>query len=302
MLYAFATCRTHGLISQLGERFVAEGELQGVIDYRPFRCDSGQAFTRVFLLLLFFIVIPVRPAFAQYRVLSAWPSGLGESFTRMSPSDRPLCETVAKALATVRASGPLSCRSPFYRASALERPRWSYIDKSRLLPLAKRLELLMDPSWQTHHRSETEEFTRDAESRIAAHTLTIALTTVTLSGWYSSGLPRNTKSPKTTILRYERWGCADAPVTARLRVAYFVVEKPDLSQVKLLGGVFGGLNPPDDLLISSGLAYFDGRAERSVDARWRRLLHPQPELVVEDVTGQDYYAGICRLLYKIPRR
>lgn len=290
------------MISQPLKRFFGEGGLQDVTDYRRFRGDVGQASTRVLLLLLFLIVIPVRPAFAQYSALSAWPSGLGESFTRMSPSDRPVCETVAKALVTVRESGPLSCRSPFYRASALERPRWSYIDKSRLLPLAKRLERLMDPPWQTQHRSETEEFTRDAESRIAAGTLTIALATVTLSGWYSSGLPRNSGSPRTTILRYERWGCADTPITARLRVAYFVVEKPDLSQLKFLGGVFGGLNPPDDLFISSGLAYFDGRAERSVDARWRRLLHPQPELVVEDVTGEDYYVGICRLLYKIPHR
>jgi hypothetical protein len=300
MFYAIVTGRAHRLISRPGERFVVEGGLQGVINYRLFRGDFGRAFARVMLLFLFLIVITVRPAFAQYRVLSAWRSGLGESFTRMSPSDRPLCEIVAKALVSVRAREPLSCRSPFYEAESLKRPRWSYIDKSRLLPLAKRLELLMDPPWLTHHRSETEEFTRDAESRIAAHSLTIALATVTLSGWYSSGLPRNTKSPKTTILRYERWGCTDAPASARLRVAYFVVEKPDLSQLKFLGGVFGGLNPPDDLFISGGLAYFDARTERGVDARWRRLLHPQPELVVEDVTGDDYYAGICRLIYKIP--
>jgi hypothetical protein len=252
----------------------------------------------VFLLLLFLIVLPVRPAFAQYIVLSAWPSGLGESFTRMSPSDRPLCETVAKALASPRPSGPLSCRSGFYQSATLERPRWSYIDQSKLLPLAKRLEILMDPPRQTHHRSETEEFTRAAKSRIAAHTLTIALTTVTLSGWDTDGLPRSTKSPMTTILRYERWGCADAPETAASRVAYFVVEKPDLSQLKFLRG----LNPPDDLFISSGLAYFDGRTERSVDARWKPVVHPQPELAVEDVLWKDSFVGICRLLYKNPSR
>lgn len=253
---------------------------------------------RVFLLLLFLVVAQATPAFAQYRVLSAWPSGLDESFTRMSPSDRPLCETVAKALASAGANGPLSCRSPFYRAAALKRPKWSFINQSSLLPLAKRLEILMDPPWQTRHRSETKEFARDARRRIAAHTLTIALTTVRLSGWDSNGLPRSTKSPMTTILRYERWGCADAPATARLRVAYFVVEKPDLSQLKFIGGVFGGSIPPDDLFTSSGMAYFDGRTERSVDARWRPLLHPQPELAVEDVMWNGYYVEICRLLGK----
>jgi hypothetical protein len=98
----------------------------------------GKALMSVFLLLSFLIVMPARPAFAQYRVLSAWPSGLGESFTRVSPSDRPVCEIVAKVLASPRPSGPLSCSSPFYRSAALERPRWSYIDRSKLLPLAHR--------------------------------------------------------------------------------------------------------------------------------------------------------------------
>jgi hypothetical protein len=245
------------------------------------------------LIAIVLIALPIEALAGSYKVTDAWPSGFDDRWVMMFPKYRPLCAKVAKALASTAQTGPLSCPSSFYHSSDLTRPTWSYMEKSRLLVLAKRLELLLDQPWQRRHWSETPEFSTGAEARIAAGTLTVALATVTLAGSDLSNSPHTPASNKTTILRYQRWGCSEFSGTTAPRIAYFVVHDSDLSDLSLLRG----LGEPDDLFIAEGLAYFDGRSERDVDSHRKKLAHPQPELTVHEVMREDGFVQICRLLY-----
>ncbi len=209
----------------------------------------------------------------------------------MSPGDRPICMTVKTALASM---GPLSCGDAFYQSSVLARPKWSYLDPSELLSIARRLEVLMEPPAQRESPwPNSAQFTEQATARIQARTLTVALTTVTLAGFNKDNMRRTADGENTTILRYQRWGCSELQGTTAPRVVYFLIKKPDLSDLAMLNG----LGTPDDLFMIDGLAYFDSRSEREVDSHWKPLAHPQPELDVHEMVGENTFVQICRLVY-----
>jgi len=190
---------------------------------------------------------------------------------------------------------PLSCgNEDFDKSSTLERPKWVNIDASGLLPTAIKLETMSDESvGRSSPWPHSAAFAAQAKAGILAHTLSIAKTTVVLSGWTTQGVMRTSDGDKSTILRYERWGCAENVNTSGPRILYFVANNPDLSDLRIMKG----LPLPADVFIFNGLAYFTSRSTRLFDAHWKPLGRAQPELNVHIVMSGEYFAQICNLLY-----
>ena len=251
---------------------------------------------RVFIAIICMAVPYAAPA-GEYKVTSAWPSGWHESFTKMQPNDRPICIAVQKATESDGLpQSPVNCQNPaFYRSSALKRPDWSPVDSTRVLSLAKALErLFADSLHWTSYPSEKPEFLQGMAQRLRAHALTISTTTVTLAGHNEYATLRAPGDDSSQVLRYERWGCSESPKIAGPRVLFFIVEGQNFASLKLLDG---GGDPPDDLFLFDGRAYFSSLSERTFDSHWRELQQPQPELHVHTLYNENNFVQICNLLY-----
>jgi hypothetical protein len=232
----------------------------------------------------------------EYKVTDAWPSGHGESFVQMLDDNRPICFSVKNAIgANGTVDSPLRCgNSDFDTSSTLERPKWVNIDASGLLQTAIKLETMsVESVGGSSPWPHSAAFAAQANAGILAHTLTIAKATVVLSGWTTKGVKRTSDDDKSTIVRYERWGCGENINTSGPRILYFVANNPDLSDLRIMKG----LPLPADVFIFNGLAYFTSRSTRFVDAHWKPLSREQPELNVHIVSSGEYFAQICNLLY-----
>ena len=103
-------------------------------------------------------------------------------------------------------------------------------------------------------------------------------------------------SEQTTLLRYQRYDCAE-PVNyiwgthgVGDRVVYFVVEKPDLSDLQMLATG----SQETDVFLFQGSAYFDSSSSEVISK------HQVPEIKVQklkELNDKKFLVQACSLLY-----
>jgi hypothetical protein len=245
-------------------------------------------------LLLILGTYPIAGMAGTYKVADAWPNGIHSHWSQMAKADLPLCGAVERAVASIAPlEYELSCKSAFYHSASIARPTWSDLDKAKMLLMAKRLETLIEAS--TGREAlwvESDPFTAQAAARIGAGGLTISLATVTLSDVSVDAAG----SEQTTLLRYQRYDCTE-PVTyiwgthgVGNRVVYFVVEKPDLSDLQMIPSG----SQETDVFLFHGSAYFDSLSSELISKR------QVPEVMVQKLKRLDDKKRLvqaCSLLY-----
>jgi hypothetical protein len=247
-------------------------------------------------LLFGLLTFPTVEMAGTYKVADAWQTGIHSHWSQMDKEDLPLCSAVEKAVASFSPlEHELSCKGPFYQSSAIVRPMWADLEKARMLPVAKRLETLIE-AWSGREAPwvESVPFTAQAAARIAAGGLTISLATVTVSDMNMDAAP---SSEQTTLLRYQRYDCAE-PVNyiwgthgVGNRIVYFVVGKTDLSDLQMLAT---GSEETDVFLFHES-AYFDSLSSELISKR------QVPEIMVQKLKMLDdkkWLVQACSLLYR----
>jgi hypothetical protein len=239
------------------------------------------------LLVVLVCFAPLSALCGQYTVSKGWPTGIGGQVEQMQEKYRPLCKEVELALrAKGPISGPLSCERSLEGSKQLKRTSWTFLEKTRLFPLAQRLEVLLQKRWGRDARwVESEAFRTNVTKLIESGEMAVSLARV----------PAAPDGGEMLILRYQRRACdvSNSEHDAG-RVVFFSSDSDSLENLQPLMG----LGDPTDIFVYGGHAYFDSHAFRHFDDSGTHALPKSQALVhVHRMYDVKSHVRVCRLLY-----